>query len=228
LHVGDVRLATNRIEVELRHKRLTDHSVWIQFESRNTWLIAGIREQGWLTELPPESFWVFVAGLTYLYKAAGIDLVHEQIQAALPERIAAYDITASGLLVWADPARAESIFYSFQHVNGKLLPRRPGGETNLEWPLLEPRRVVFSRSKLSWDQLVRAWRETDQEPAGYQLVTTGLRLVQHQAAAALPAPDLNHVPRPEAAAENSAEEELREPSAEPQVNAAQAQESKSA
>jgi hypothetical protein len=176
LRAGDVRLATNRIEIELRHEGHPGESVWLGFESRSTWLVAGIREQGWLKALSGEAFWVFVAGLTYLYKVAGVDIVHEQVRAALPEHAQSYDVGSDSLAVRVNGALRPAVYYPFQQVHGKLLPRHDTGETNLEWPLLEARRVLFARSKLTWKQLVRAWQENEYRPGESQFVPATIGL----------------------------------------------------
>jgi hypothetical protein len=178
LRVGEVRLATNRIDVELNHEGLSGNALWLRFECRSGWLTACVLAPGWLRDLPDEQFSVFLAGLTYLYQVAGIDLVHEQIRRALPEGVRSYEITSAGLVAWLDDGHQQCVCYNFRHVNGMLLPRRPAnGGTNLEWPLLEPRRLVFARNRISWQQLVSAWQENGKGHSSHQLATAGLSLV---------------------------------------------------
>lgn len=176
LKVGEVQLATKRIEVELLHERFLFQPLWITFELRSKWLTAQIRKPGWLLSLPPESFWVFLASLAYLFKAAGIDLIHEQIQNVLPKTISFFDITPTGLLVGINNSLPEFVHYDFQPINGSLIPRRISGEANLEWPLLKPNQIIFASKKLKWEQLVEAWNEKNAGNRDYQFLASHLDL----------------------------------------------------
>jgi hypothetical protein len=101
LHVGEINIATNRIRIRLRD---TAASVWIDFEERGGWLLAGLtcptaHAKSWLCGLTAEQGMAFRDALGGFYKLAGVDAVREQVQSQLPPG-AVYDLTESGLVVW--------------------------------------------------------------------------------------------------------------------------------
>src|SRR5262249_22318354 len=126
LRVGTIALATNRINIELAYEpgpaaRLPEattqprdgeltalagppaaESLWVEVETCAGWLVARIREEGWLGRLDPEERRAWSTALAGLYKLAGVELVREQIAAALLGEAVSYDITPSGMTVWLD------------------------------------------------------------------------------------------------------------------------------
>lgn len=188
LQVGEVQLATNRVEVELQHAQFPAQSLFLQVESRADWLVGEVRASGWLNSLPPQPYWVFAAGLAYLFKVAGIDLVQEQIRTALPPQATGYDLGPRGLQVWPDAQHQTLIRYDFTPVNGKLVARGPEGKLAPDWPSLPARSVVFARNRLSWKQLVRAWQTDAAGSDEYRLVAAALTITHAAAAAAEPVP----------------------------------------
>lgn len=188
LQVGEVLLATNRVEVELMHTQFPGQSLWLQIESRADWLVGQIRVPGWLRSVAQEPYWVFAAGLAYLFKVAGIDLVQEQVQSALPPRTAGYDVGPRGLLVWPDAQRQQWVRYDFAPVNGKLVARGPEGNLAPDWPSLPARSVIFARNRLTWKQLVRAWQTDATSSDEYRIVAAALAITNTEFVSAEPAP----------------------------------------
>lgn len=159
LSVAAVRLASNRIDVELRHSGYPEQSVWLQFEYRSGWLVAGLRQTGWLAHLSPEASRCFLAALTFLYKLAGVDLVEEQLRGAFPQDRDSYEITPQGLTVWLDGCTGKAVCYDFRNANGQLLPQQSDGGLTAEGPALATHALIFARAKVSWEQLVRIWQD---------------------------------------------------------------------
>jgi hypothetical protein len=164
LEVGRVEMATNQIRIELLHGHFPGAAVWIEFEYREGWLVAGLQDTGWLDKLAPEPSRALTAGLASLYKLAGVDLVREQVRASLPPNVAAYDVTAEGLRVWPTLA-GPPLRYDLHEPDGTLRPRYPDG-TPADGPVLDTRRLVFARAPLYWQQWLESWQK-DQDGQGY-------------------------------------------------------------
>src|SRR5207302_558350 len=100
LSVGWVALASNRIRVELIHADYPADSAWLEFEDRCGWLMASLREAGWVTHLTAEQAQAVTTALAGLYKLAGVDLVQEQLRASLPATVTRFDVIDWNLVVW--------------------------------------------------------------------------------------------------------------------------------
>jgi hypothetical protein len=176
LSVGRVQLASNRIAVELIHDAHPDRAVWLEFEECAGWLVAHIRDPGWLPQLAEEQALALNTALANLYKLAGVDLSREQVRLALPSPVVSYDVTRSGLLVWQDRRHGTAIRYDLLEPRGKVLPKDAAGQPVAGWPPLEVRRVLFAALSLSWEQVVASWR-ADQQGAGQpRLVSQGVEV----------------------------------------------------
>jgi hypothetical protein len=158
LTVGWVALASNRIRLELIHSTHPANSVWLEFEDHAGWLVACVREVGWLAELTPEQRQATTTALAGLYKLAGVDVVREQIRANLPSTIVRYDITAWNLLVWPDDPAGKPIAYDLGDPRGQLEPHAADNNLTALAPVLEARQLLFSQVPLTWEQWVAAWQ----------------------------------------------------------------------
>jgi hypothetical protein len=154
--VANVELTVKRIRVTLSHPEYADRPVLIDFELRQTCLVACVRETGWLDQLTPAQLSAFTATLASLYKLAGVDLVSEQIRANLPTETATWDLSDEGLIVRLDPAQPP-IVYSLSEPDLPASPEGTAGEVASEKPAIDPRRLVFSRYPLGWSQWVTNW-----------------------------------------------------------------------
>jgi hypothetical protein len=162
--VGEVSLATNRVRVELRCRELPGPSVLVDFAYRSGWLVADLARTGWLAGLRPWQLRTFRDALAGLYKLAGIDLVRQQLEAALRSAGADYEITERGLVVGM---AGRAIVY-------ELDGESPTAEGQAE---LRPEQVLFRRVTISWDEWVARW-ERDRAGKGREAgLLPGLRLV---------------------------------------------------
>jgi hypothetical protein len=160
LSVGRVNLATNRISIELRHRAYPEDGPFsVEVKARAGWLVAGFRERGWLDRLAPAHLRMLTAGLAYLFKLAGVDLIREQVRAALPAAAATYDITPAGLVLWLDRRHGSAVIYDLAVLNGRLEPRAPDGSPAPGWPVLDSCRVLFSRVPLYWQDWIDNWEQ---------------------------------------------------------------------
>jgi len=175
--VGQVSLATNRIRVELVHEAYPANSAWLEFEEDAGWLVAGIRQPGWLDQLTPGQQHAVITGLAGLYKLAGVQLVREQIQANLPPKVCCYDITARGLTVWLDHRQGQAIFYNLNGPDGELKPRTREGAPTTAGPVLEASRLIFERVPLSWQRWVENWQQEQEGHTALELFTPEVKLL---------------------------------------------------
>jgi len=158
LNVGRVSLATNALRVELVHAGFPADPIWLEVETRSGWMVAGLAERGWLGKLPREQACTLMAGLAYLYKVAGVDLVREQVRAALPASVASYDLTPNRLVLWLDQRHGMSILYDLRDPTGQMEPLTPAGTPAPGWPVLDKWRVVFSTVPLYWSDWEQVWQ----------------------------------------------------------------------
>jgi hypothetical protein len=169
LEVGEVRIATNRIRIELRAAAAGD-SLFLEFEDRAGRLVAATaRPAGktWLAALSAEQLLAFHDALAGFCKLAGVALVREQVEAALPPG-AAYEVTAEGLVVWPGPGQENRLVFTLGSGSG-------GGPDALQG--LAERDLVFGSMPIRWEDWVRTW-EADHAGAGHApLLPASLRLL---------------------------------------------------
>ncbi len=141
---GPVSLSTNRIRFELEHLDHPAAPVEFEVEHRRGWLVAGIREPGWLEALRPEQRRVFASCLAYFYKRAEVDLVREQLRRVIPGPVFSWQLTEDELLLWRGP-------------EGPLEPIALTEEVPGEGPR-EIDKLLFSRAPLTWQEWDGVWR----------------------------------------------------------------------
>jgi hypothetical protein len=152
VEAGPVHLATNRIHFELNHPGCSS-SIQVEIEHHHTWLVACIRQPGWLEQLTAEQQRAFATCLAGLYKLAGVDLVREQLYSSLPALPAAARLTPEGLQVWWET-----------HGEPESYPLRRRPQDPEQAALLD--RLVFSRLSITWEQWLASW-DSDQQGKGH-------------------------------------------------------------
>jgi hypothetical protein len=153
LTVGEIKIGTNRIRLELCGLGSSAH---VDFEEHAGWLIAGLtfpdaKSATWLARLTQEQTLTFRDALAGFYKLAGVELVREQIEALLPTGTD-YDVTAEGLVVW--PASGGETVYDLRK-GPELLPRSHGASP---LPPLTTEALLFSATSIYWVDWVRTWQ----------------------------------------------------------------------
>jgi hypothetical protein len=156
LRVGNIVLTPTRISIELREAE-TAPPVRLEWEEQAGWLVASLREPGWLEMLADEQRQAVTTALAGLYKLAGVDLVHEQVRDSLPPGTT-FTLTESDLIVGSGPLQEAAARYDLTRSRGPLRPRTPDGMPASNWPTLEARRVLFARVPISWQQWVESWQ----------------------------------------------------------------------
>ena len=156
LSVGNVRLGTNRIRVEL-HLTGAEKPAVLEWEDRSGWLVVGWAEPRWVTGLGDGPARAFENALAYLYKRAGVDLVREQVRAALPPSAVRFDVVPAGLLVWYGIGNDPPVLYDLSRGTIDLRPRSADGLKPAAGPTLAADTVAFGRVKLTWPGWLGVW-----------------------------------------------------------------------
>lgn len=156
LHVGAIVLTPTRIGIELVQPAAV-HSVRLEWEDQAGWLVASIRELGWLKALGDEQRQAVATALAGLYKLAGIDMVSEQVAEHLPSA-ANFTLTEENLIVRSGPLHETTVRYDLRRLRGPLRPRTLDNEPAAQWPTLDPSRILFTQVPLTWHQWVESWQ----------------------------------------------------------------------
>jgi hypothetical protein len=201
LSAGGVQLGTNRIRLELAAEGAAP--AWLEWEDRSGWLVAGWADAGFLTTLTDDQARVFGNALAYLYKRAGVDLVLEQVRAALPKEAQHLDFCPEGLLVWYGGRDSAPLLYDIADPAAQFRPRVPGQRQPTAGPALDAARLMFDRTRVTWSQWTEVWRAPAAgekprrlAPAGGELVLLPPRTDPPPAG---PSPDLPPPPPPPSA-----------------------------
>jgi hypothetical protein len=160
VHVSRVALASNRVRVEIRRGAHGEgegggEPCAIAFEEQSGWLVAGVAGAGWAAALDAGERVVVENALAGLYHRAGVDLVREQIEAALPPT-ARYDIADEGLVVWP-PGFATEIVYDLSSQRSTIAAKVRGEATAEAAPALDRASLRFREQGLRWTDWVAAW-----------------------------------------------------------------------
>jgi hypothetical protein len=151
--------------------------VRLEWEDEAGWLVASVREPGWLQSLSEEQRQAATTALAGLYKLAGIDLVREQVRENLPPPATSFMLTTRDLIVEVGPHQEPAIRYDLTRPRGPLKPRTLDGAPAPDWPLLDPARVIFARVPLSWQQWVESWQGSPDGKTPRTLFTTAVKLL---------------------------------------------------
>jgi hypothetical protein len=171
-----VALTPSRIGIELAQAEST-RPVRLEWEDQAGWLLATVREPGWLEALGDEQRQAVTTALAGLYKLAGIDLVREQVRDNLPPPATDFALTSRDLLVEVGPLREAAAYYDLTKPRGPLRPRTLDGSPATDWPPLDPGRVIFARVPLSWQQWVESWEGGPGGKPSPSLLDSGVRLL---------------------------------------------------
>ncbi len=156
---GEVRLACNRILIELYFPDLAEDSLWLAFEEEKGWLVASVHRRGWIDTLSAQRRHTFASVLAGFYKMAGATLVREQIESQLEPGSRGYDITNDALVVWSGDNRFQRS-YALANWPGAS-PRHPTDDTPFGSFAEHRRQWVFAATPITWRRWVVTW-ELDQ------------------------------------------------------------------
>lgn len=155
LEVTSVTLASNRVRTEIGNRAAPkEGSLRLAFEEQSGWLVAGVYGAGWVAGLEPALARRVEQALAGLYARAGVDLVREQLIAALPEG-ARYDVSDRGLEVWLG-GEPEPWVYDLDE-RPVMQPHRVGDAPADAAPALEARAVSFGEHRIAWQTWRAVW-----------------------------------------------------------------------
>jgi hypothetical protein len=176
LSQGQVDLSANRIRVEFPCSALGPASLWLSFEERSGWLLAGVNRPDWLLGLASEQRGALATALAGLYKLAGVNLVRRQVESLLPADASSYDIVEEGLAVEMGPHEVEAI-YPLETDEEMVVPRLTSGALPEPLPALPVVPLRFDRVAVPWDWWVSAWEGDLAGKPHPVLPVPGLRLL---------------------------------------------------
>ncbi len=194
--VGAVWLATNRIDVELRHPLAPRESLWLRFDDRAGWLTAQIHRRGWLDLLEAADRERFDAALAGLYKLAGVDLVCEQWEQQLGPVVDQAVLTHDELVLAANGTGDGSVSYRLRSSSAQLVPHARNGRPVPDWPVLDRDDVLYDESPIDWDDWVAVWANGAVEPADGARFPTVLPAAARSNGADLPEAPVSGTPDP--------------------------------
>lgn len=175
LTAGRVTLGTNRIRVELAASGASP--AWLEWEDRFGWLVVRWAEAGFLHTLTDEEARVFANALAYLYRRAGVDVVQEQVRAALPREAQHCGLCPDGLLVWYGSRDSSPLLYDIADPGAQLRPRVPGQRQPTTGPVLDAARLLFNRGQITWSEWAEVWRAPAPGDKPPRLVAAGERVL---------------------------------------------------
>jgi hypothetical protein len=126
-------------------------------EMRSGWLVARVMRAGFAADLAPAERLVLETALAGLCKLAGVELLHEQLRAVLPQG-AVWDVTVEGLVVDPQDGAVARVSYCLRP-DGPIAPRADAGETWQRMPVLQPSQVLFTHVPIGWESWVAFWRQ---------------------------------------------------------------------
>jgi hypothetical protein len=185
LHVGAIRLASNRIRIELCLLGQGAQSVHLDLEEHAGRLVAGFTanpasaegngerrvSNGWLDHLPLEQVRAFTDALAGFYKACGVDVVREQVESALRPGMRFFVGQRGGLIVETGPRFEEAARYDLD-VEGLLTPQPLDGRPTAHLRAFPTERLLFKKTPIRWDDWVQTW-ERDLAGKGHRPLLMG-------------------------------------------------------
>lgn len=161
--VGAVQLGLTRVRIELEPPAgWSGPPARLAFEDDAGWLVAALEEPGWTADLDPERRRTLEVGLFGLYKAAGVELVQEQVRATL-DRVRPdleFQVEERGLEVWPAGRRVAAVRYDLEASAALVEPEpiAPDGAPPSDAPLpaLPADAIAFARVEVGWERWVEA------------------------------------------------------------------------
>jgi hypothetical protein len=175
VRVRKVMLTPTRIGIELEQGRI-EGALHLEWEDQAGWLVACVRELGWLGALENAQRQDVTTALAGLYKLAGIDLVYEQVRESLPSE-AGFRVTEHDLILETGPLHEATVRYDLTRSRGPLKPYTLDGSLASNWTPLDPGRVLFARIPLSWQQWVENWQNNGDGKMPPRLLSSSIKLL---------------------------------------------------
>lgn len=157
ISVGRIELASNSIRIELLHAGHPADAAWLAFQEQSGWVVASVLEPGWFHTQDGFKAADLIAAIAGFYKISGVDLVREQIASCFQPDVPPYDVTEWGLTVWPGNDFQHIVHYHLDRRSTiRPVPASVGRKFHL--PSLEPERLKFGVSDISWSHWVSIWQ----------------------------------------------------------------------
>ncbi len=182
LSIHAIELGSNRVRIELRCPSLSEAACSVTFEEQSGLILASIPVSGWMDILPAEERPILENALAGLYRLAGVDVVREQLEAALGGEGKAphYDVSGEGLVVWPGRDYRSEVVYDLRR--GTSFTPKIRGEVPVESARVLGDAEVFLRAQqVTWASWVAAWSASAAGDAPIPRVTEGPSLLRPRA-----------------------------------------------
>ena len=158
--VGRIRLGSNSLRVPIHREESGGDPLVLTFEEQSGWLVATVSSSGWLASIGGAERARIRNAIVVLYKRAGVEIVREQIVAALADGRVAWDIADEGLVVWPGHDWDAEIVYPLDDAD-PLRPVSAAGRVPGGFPPLPATALLFAESPLAFREWVNAWADGD-------------------------------------------------------------------
>jgi hypothetical protein len=155
--LGPIHLSTNRIRILVDYSGAPGRPLELALEMRSGWLVARVVRTGFAADLAPGERLMFETALAGMWKLAGVDLIHEQLCAVLPQA-AAWDVAGEGLVVDFQNGAGARVLYPLRP-EGAIAPRVLRGDPWKTLPALDPSHVLFTQAPIGWESWVKFWQQ---------------------------------------------------------------------
>lgn len=164
IYLAQTSLAVNRVRVELRLDE-TDGAMFIEFDARNGWLLGSLSGLDAIQQLSRDQREALAMAVAGLYKAAGVDLIRQEIENQLPSPPPLYDLDENQLVIWPSGMPKTTIRYELDDQLSTTL-YTIDGPVPPEIPDVQIPRVLFGQIPLAWSSWVETWETLAARNAG--------------------------------------------------------------
>lgn len=155
-----IDIGSNRVQMTIVCPSVGSAPATIRFELQSGWIVGGLAETGWITQLDERQRRIFEIALAGFYKLSGIELLREQLEHALrPDdgAVPPYDIADEGLVVWPGDGFETEAIYDLHAT--KLVPIMRGAPYSGPRFDLGGRHALFGREPLYWSVWATTWQQ---------------------------------------------------------------------
>lgn len=155
-----IDIGSNRVQMTIVCPSVGSAPATIRFELQSGWIVGGLAEPGWITQLDAAQRRIFEIALAGFYKLSGVDILREQLSAALkPDEgpTPPYDIADEGLVVWPGDGFETEAIYDLDAT--KLTPIMRGAPYTGPLFDLGGRHALFGREPLYWSVWATTWQQ---------------------------------------------------------------------
>lgn len=175
--VDAVHVGTNRLQIVLAAPEVSAEKLVVTLADVSGLLIAEVSQPGWLCRLRPPAADTFCAALAGFYKMCGVELICEQLDAALDLENHAWMVDSGRLVVWPISAPANAVYY---HLGDEplLAPRNAQGDLVPGHITLEREEILYSCKPLWWQRWAETWRHDRPDHRSVRRLVESARLVR--------------------------------------------------